>query len=197
MPETKQTSSSLPLNQNASSIYYIHPSDSNSAQLVSFKFNGQGFTSWKKAMLLTLSAKNKIGFVNGVFKKPVDETTTDNKAWERCNDLVCSWILFNLDESIVDSVLFKRTTRGIWTDLVKTYGYTLLTQIYLLERNLADISQGNQSVSEFFTGIKSVWDAIDERQYVDDAVTSKGYRSIYDVLLRRKAQGDFPNEHSD
>ncbi|CAO2822331.1 unnamed protein product [Amaranthus hypochondriacus] len=154
--------SNLPLNQNPTSIYYIHPSDANSAQLVSFKFNGEGFTSWKRSMLLTLSAKNKAGFVDGTFVKPGDEYSAEYKAWERCNDLVCSWLLFNLDESIASSVMFLRSAKDVWSDLEERFGYTSLAQIYSLEQKLADINQGNQTVSEFFTSIKSIWDAIDE-----------------------------------
>lgn len=159
--QSSQTSI-LPLNQNPTSIYYIHPSDASSVQLVSFKFNGAGYTSWKRSMLLTLSAKNKVGFVNGTYTKPIDEFSAEYKAWERCNDLVCSWILFNLDESIASSVMFLRSAKEIWSDLEERFGYTSLAQVYALEQKLADITQGNQSISEFFTSIKSIWDAIDE-----------------------------------
>lgn len=82
-----------------------------SAQLVSLKFNGEGFTSWKRSMLLTLSAKNKIGFVNGMYKQLVDERSDEFKAWSRCNDLICS---FNLDETIAWSVMFKKWARYVY-----------------------------------------------------------------------------------
>ncbi|XP_056692751.1 uncharacterized protein [Spinacia oleracea] len=152
----------LPPNQDPTSIYYIHPSDANSAQLVSFKFNGEeGFTSWKRSMLLALSAKNKIGFVDGSYMKP-DAGTVECKAWERCNDLVCSLILGNLNEVIAKSVMFLKSARDIWLDLEDRFGFASLAQIYSLEQKLAEIAQGNKSVSEFFTEIKSIWDAIEE-----------------------------------
>lgn len=59
-------------------------------------------------MMLSLSAKNKLGFVDGSIIKP-DAGSLDFKAWERCNDLVCSWLLCNLDESLSRSVLFFKT----------------------------------------------------------------------------------------
>ena len=40
-----------------SSIFYIHPSDSSTSQIVSVKFNGTGFTNWQRSMLLSLSVK--------------------------------------------------------------------------------------------------------------------------------------------
>lgn len=66
-------------NQDVNSVYYIHPSDANSTQLVSVKFNGVGYTNWKRAMMLCLSAKNKLGFVTGTIPKPV-ATSPDAKA---------------------------------------------------------------------------------------------------------------------
>ena len=86
-------------NQDPSSVYFIHPSDSNTSQLVSVKFNGSGFNNWKRSMILSLSAKNKIGFVDGSIEKP-EPTSNEFKAWERCNDLVCSWLIFNLEDVI-------------------------------------------------------------------------------------------------
>ncbi|XP_056689676.1 uncharacterized protein [Spinacia oleracea] len=156
-----QRRSTLPPNQDPASIYYIHPSDANSVQLISFKFNGEGYTSWKRSMLLALSAKNKIGFVDGSIEKP-DPGTIECKAWERCNDLVCSLILCNLDEVISKSVMFLKSARAVWTDLEERFGFASMAQVYSLEQKLSEITQGNKSVSEFFTEIKSIWDAIEE-----------------------------------
>lgn len=106
----------LPPNQDPASIYYIHPSDVNFVQLVSFKFNGEDFTSWKRWILLALSAKNKIWFVDESISKP-DLRTAECKAWERCNDLACSLILGNLSEIISKSVMFLKSSRDVWLDL--------------------------------------------------------------------------------
>ncbi|XP_021855858.2 uncharacterized protein [Spinacia oleracea] len=156
-----QRRSALPPNQDPASIFYIHPSDANSVQLISFKFNGEGYTSWKRSMLLALSAKNKIGFVDGSIEKP-DPGTLECKAWDRCNDLVCSLILCNLDEIISKSVMFLKSARAIWIDLEERFVFASMAQIYSLEQKLSEISQGNKTVSEFFTEIKSIWDAIEE-----------------------------------
>lgn len=104
----------LPPNQDPTSAYFIHPSDANSTQLdsVKFKFNGNGFRNWKRSMILSLSAKNKLGFVDESIEKP-DVTSVEHKAWERCNDLVSSWIIFNLEDVIAKSVLFLKTAKDI------------------------------------------------------------------------------------
>lgn len=42
----------------------------NTSQLVSIKFNGIGYANWKRIMLLSLSAKNKLAFIDGYAIKP-------------------------------------------------------------------------------------------------------------------------------
>lgn len=96
---------------------------------------------------------------NGSFVKPLNNPV-DLKAWDRCNDLVCSWILYNLDDTICKSVLFFKTAREIWCDLEDRFGYTSMTQVYSLEQQLSELNQGSKTVSDFFTEIKTLWDAV-------------------------------------
>lgn len=155
------TTSQLQGNQDPSSVYYIHPSDASSNQLVSVKFSGSGFHNWKRSMILILSAKNKLGFVDGTIKIP-ELTSVDYKYWERCNNLVISWLIANLDETIAKSVLFMQTAREIWQDLDDRFGYTSMAQVYSLEQQLLEINQGHDNISEFFTKIKTIWDGLND-----------------------------------
>ncbi|XP_074355750.1 uncharacterized protein LOC141695402 [Apium graveolens] len=132
-------------NHDPSSVYYIHPSDASSTQLVSVKFDGNGFNNWKRSMLLVLSVKNKIGFVDGTIEIP-EKTSPEYKFWARCNDLVISWLIFNLDVTIAKSVLFLQTVREIWYDLEERYGYASMTEVYSLEQKLSEIVQGSQNI---------------------------------------------------
>ncbi|XP_021837057.2 uncharacterized protein [Spinacia oleracea] len=136
----------LPPNQDPASIYYIHPSDANSVQLVSFKFNGEGFTGWKKSMLLALSAKNKLGFFDGSICKP-DAGTVECRSWERCNNLVCSLILGNLSEIIAKSVMFLKSAREVWCNLEERFGLASMAQVYSLEQKLVELIQGEKFLS--------------------------------------------------
>ncbi|XP_074322741.1 uncharacterized protein LOC141703761 [Apium graveolens] len=151
----------LPPNKDPTRVYFIHPSDSNTTQLVSVKFNDTGFNNWKCSMMLSLLAKIKIDFVDGIISKP-EPTTVEYKAWERCNDLVCAWLLFNMDDVIAKSVMFLKSAREIWIELEERFGYTSMTQVYSLEQQLAELSQGSNNISEFFTKIKMIWDAVND-----------------------------------
>lgn len=112
-------------------------------------------------MILTLSAKNKLPFVTGDLPKPA-KNSSDLKAWERCNALVCSQLIFNLDDAIAKSVLFLTSAAAIWKNLEERFGYSSMTQVYSLEQKLSEISQGNNSVTEFYTNIKTIWDVLND-----------------------------------
>ncbi|GJT23280.1 retrovirus-related pol polyprotein from transposon TNT 1-94 [Tanacetum coccineum] len=67
---------------------------------------------------LGLSTKRKLGFIKGT----VPRSTTDAKLaeqWETCNNMVISWIMSSLCESIAKSVMFVGTAYEIWQQLEK------------------------------------------------------------------------------
>ncbi|RVW41779.1 hypothetical protein CK203_107217 [Vitis vinifera] len=54
--------------------------------LISKSLNGDNYLAWKRAMILALNSKNKLGFVNGSIKAPLEETDLKGYAtWSRCN----------------------------------------------------------------------------------------------------------------
>nr|XP_017233396.1 PREDICTED: uncharacterized protein LOC108207464 [Daucus carota subsp. sativus] len=144
-----------------SSVYFIHSSDHSTSQIVSVKFNGTGFANWKRSMLLSLSVKNKLGFVDGSVTKPA-ANSPDAKAWERCNDMICAWLLSNLDETIAQSVLYFKNAAEIWSDLEERFGSPSLAQMYAIEQQLTDLNQGSKTVSQFFTEMRTLWDALSD-----------------------------------
>lgn len=138
--------SSLSPNQDPSSIYYIHPSDTNINQIVTIKFNGIGYNDWKRSMLIMLSIKNKLRFVDDQFDIPATDSIEYN-AWERCNNLVLSWLHDNLDNIIKKCIMYFSTTSEVWKDLEECFGQSSMTQVFSLEQQMADLSQGSMTVS--------------------------------------------------
>lgn len=56
----------------------------------------------RSSMLGALKSRNKLGFVDNTFPKPKEDETKICK-WERVNDVVCSWLLGLIYESIYAS----------------------------------------------------------------------------------------------
>ncbi|KAH0746502.1 hypothetical protein KY290_008210 [Solanum tuberosum] len=86
-----------------SSALYVHHSDSPGMMLVPAQFDGTGYRSWRKGVMRALSVKNKLGFIDGSCERP-NANSPQLRQWQRCDDMVTSWILNSLIKEISDSV---------------------------------------------------------------------------------------------
>lgn len=68
------------------SMYFLHPSET-SQKLVNEVFTGSSYSDWKRTMIIALSTRNKMCFVNGTLVKP-HVASPKFKAWERVNNVV-------------------------------------------------------------------------------------------------------------
>ncbi|XP_009797574.1 uncharacterized protein [Nicotiana sylvestris] len=113
-----------------------------------------------RSILITLSAKNKLGFIDGSCPTPAPNSP-DLKTWNRCNDMVTSWLLNSLTKNIVDSVLYSKTSKDLWTDLEHRFGQPDSAKLYHLQKELADSVQGSDDIAGYFTKLKYLWDELD------------------------------------
>lgn len=113
---------------------HLSNSDSPGMKLVSEPFDGTGFSNWKCYMSISLSARNKLGFVDGFLPKPYSTSPTF-KSWSRCNDMVISWLLGALSKPIVRSVIYSNLASQMWTELNERYGVSNGTHLFGLHKN--------------------------------------------------------------
>jgi len=52
----------------------------------------ENYVTWSRAMCRALRANNKLGFISGIIARPASEKDPLFEMWERCNDMVVSWI---------------------------------------------------------------------------------------------------------
>ena len=154
-------SRTLDLTTDPSTIFYIHPSDTTAQSFVSEKFEGQNFITWKSSMIIGLSTKNKMCFVDGSSHKP-SPTAPTYQAWIRCNDMIRGWILKSLSPIIAKSVFFFKTAQEMWQNLEERYGHTSSTQLFAIQEEIANIQQDNDDIAVFYAKIKVLWDELDE-----------------------------------
>ncbi|XP_019255454.1 PREDICTED: uncharacterized protein LOC109234064 [Nicotiana attenuata] len=138
---------------------YIHPLDSPGTYLVSPPFDGTGFVAWRKSMLVSLSAKNKLALIDGRQPKPPDNSPYYSY-WERCNDMVVAWITNSLSRDIATSVLGYDTAKEIWLDLNEIFGQSNGSKFIQIQREIGTISQGTSDIASYFTKFRSLWDEL-------------------------------------
>jgi len=85
--------------------------------------------TWKKSMEIALIAKNKLGFVLGTCTAPAANTSLFEQ-WNRCDKMVISWLLHNVEKTISDSILFSSSSRQIWIDLQQQFGQSNGTKFF-------------------------------------------------------------------
>ncbi|XP_063947404.1 uncharacterized protein LOC135152006 [Daucus carota subsp. sativus] len=150
----------MELTQDTNSVYYLHPSYNTGMKLVTTPFNGSSYANWKRSMVIGLTAKNKMCFIDGSLLKP-DLLDNSYKSWCRCNSMIIVWLITALEPPIAASILYVDTARDIWIDLEERFGQVSSAQIYALEQEISQVSQENISLSDYYTQLKKVWDEID------------------------------------
>ncbi|XP_009631446.1 uncharacterized protein [Nicotiana tomentosiformis] len=124
---TTITNAPAPAVTNASGVidfthpYYFHPSDYPGMNLVSSAFDGNRYRDWRRAVIIALSAKNKLEFIDGTMVVPKADSGIQ-QAWARCNDMVLSWLLNSLSKEIAESVLYSQSANDLWSDLKDRFG---------------------------------------------------------------------------
>jgi len=136
---------------------YLHHSDNPNCNLTSELLTGNNYAQWKRSCKVSLSAKNKMSFITGGFPKPSNDSP-HLSLWERCNSMVISWLLHSVNKDIASSIIYTPTTEQTWQDLSKRFSFGQGTKIYQLQKEIYNLSQGNLSVSAYFTKCKQLWD---------------------------------------
>ena len=86
-------------------------------------------------MLKILSAKDKLGFVDGSIVEP-DDIDNFNK-WKRADDLVQSWIHHCVMPEIKFSILYLSTARDVWLDLKERFSQTSAPKLFQLKQSIS------------------------------------------------------------
>ncbi|XP_070009494.1 uncharacterized protein [Nicotiana sylvestris] len=98
MPETTiistgdTSNAAKPVSYDVNHPYHLNNFDSPGMTLVNTVFDGIGYPGWRRSILLSLSAKKKLGFINGACQSP-DLKSPEHEQWSCVNDIVISSIL--------------------------------------------------------------------------------------------------------
>ncbi|XP_055824327.1 uncharacterized protein LOC129892807 [Solanum dulcamara] len=163
MPETteiKSDSGEKGIIYENNHAYYLSNSDSPGMTLVNSVFDGRGYPGWRRSILLSLSAKRKLGFINGTCKVP-DLRSADFEQWNCVNDMIICWISNALSKDIADSVMSSKTAKELWDSLEQRFGKSNGAKLYHLQKELSGLVQGNSDIAGYFTKVKRLWDELD------------------------------------
>ncbi|XP_075087534.1 uncharacterized protein LOC107770778 [Nicotiana tabacum] len=132
------SSTSVTTGSNANTVepshqLYLYPTDNPGTVIVVDRFNGMGYGSWHRGMLIVLSCKNKLGIINETISKP-NSTSPLFEAWCRCNDMAIAWILNSLEAQIRESVMYTESAAKLWKNIEKHYVQPNGSKVYQIRK---------------------------------------------------------------
>nr|KAJ0190415.1 hypothetical protein LSAT_V11C800399240 [Lactuca sativa] len=188
----------------SSNPLFLASSDNLGTVLVSKVFDGTGFASWKRSMTFALSAKNKLGSVNGTIEKPA-ENSNQFEIWNRVNSMCYEQAngaliyqiqkkLFSITQGSEDFSSYFTKMKKIWDELnmiqdvsLCTCGSTAKIKKYVEEQRLIQLLMGlNESYKSICSQILMMnpLPSIDTRQgstvqnVIDSSTPGGGYGDL-------------------
>ncbi|XP_022861556.1 uncharacterized protein LOC111381942 [Olea europaea var. sylvestris] len=140
--------------------YRLDHGDNPSISFVPELLTVDNYTTWSRAMRRALRAKNKLGFISGAITKPTSSDDPLFEAWERCNDLVTSWVQNSISPSIKSSIALVDDAAELWDELKERFTQQNGPRIFQLKKALASLQQEQDSVSVYYGKLKSIWDEL-------------------------------------
>ncbi|XP_031266936.1 uncharacterized protein LOC116125342 [Pistacia vera] len=140
--------------------FRIETGDNPAATLVSELLTADNYVSWSRAISRAFRAKNKLAFINGTLPKPTDLSDPLFEAWERCNDLVVSWLQNSVSPSVKSSLALVDDSRVLWLELRDCFTHQNGPRSFQLKHDLASLSQNQDNVNTYFGHLKTLWDEL-------------------------------------
>ncbi|XP_071714962.1 uncharacterized protein [Rutidosis leptorrhynchoides] len=140
---------------------YLHANDTTGTPIIAIKLKGtENYNIWSRSMLLALSTKNKLGFINGTVKRSTTDEVLGSQ-WDRCNSVVLSWILGSVSEDLYSGQIFSTNTTQVWIELKETYDKIDTSIIYNFHYQINTLKQGDNTLSEYYHKLNTLWKQYD------------------------------------
>ncbi|KAL2231012.1 UNVERIFIED_CONTAM: Copia protein [Sesamum indicum] len=101
----------------------------------------------------------KVDFIDGTVVPP-PSNTNEFKKWNRIDSMVTTWILNCMTKELAESFMYVGSSRELWIELEARYGESNSPLIYQLQREIGQVTQGNLSITEYYTKLKRLWDEL-------------------------------------
>ncbi|XP_060200605.1 uncharacterized protein LOC132628866 [Lycium barbarum] len=170
--------------------YHLTSSDAPGTNLINTTFDGRGVPGRRRSILIALSAKKKLGFINGSCKSP-DMDSPEFLQWSCYNDMVTAWLLNSLSKEIADSVMYLTSAKEIWDSLQQRFGKSDGTKLYHLQKELSVKEKLAKSVQDqrlihFLMGLNDVYTQARESILMINPLPSMNI--VYSLLLQDESQ---------
>ena len=142
---------------------FLHHAENPSLVLVTQPLIGdENYAAWARAVRKALLTKNKLGFIDGTLtlSSPLVSTPSNVQAWIRCDNMVGTWLTNSVSPKLQSSIIYEDTALEIWNDLKNCFAQTNGPRVFNLQKDIAELHQGELSITDFLTQLKVFWDQL-------------------------------------
>jgi hypothetical protein len=160
--ESLATKMSQVLTQNQDGI----PATTNehSAAQISIKLDGTNYPLWSQVVEMYISAKDKLGYINGDIPQP-GSTDPTFRRWRTENAIVKGWLINSMDQNLVSNFIRFSTAKQVWDSIAITYfDGSDTSQVYSLKRQVNNMKQAEGSIESYYNNLQGLWREIDFRR---------------------------------
>lgn len=118
----------------------------------------ENYSTWSRAVLISLDAKTKLGFIDGSIPKPYSVDHPCYIAWCKCNSIVSTWLFNLVSKDLQQSIVYFKTAREVWLDLQYRYGQGNGPKVFELRKGISYFTQEDLGINAYYTKFKGLWD---------------------------------------
>jgi len=165
--ENSSTLAASVVSTNATGNYYPTP---NLAHLLPVKLTSTNFLLWKTQFLPMICGCGLNHYIDGSEPAPPrvldgDKPNPAYKVWVRQDQLVLSWIVASVSESILPQLVGAETARAAWDKLVAAYAGGSKPLIRELKAQLHNLRRDNATIESYVQGAKVIADKLAALQH--------------------------------
>ena len=139
----------------------LHSLDHPGAQIVNIKLTGFNFQKWSRSLKIALKTKGKLGFIDGTCTRPGQDNHKLIQ-WIKCDSMVVSWLLNSMMLDLLEAFLYVNSAQELWDELIERFGESNGPLLYHLEKEIAYLYQGGDSVAVYYTKLKRLCDELSD-----------------------------------
>ncbi|XP_057972699.1 uncharacterized protein LOC131160836 [Malania oleifera] len=143
-----------------SNPYFISTNDHSRALLITQVLDSSNYHPWTRSMKRASRIKNKLGFIDGSIREPIEPDSPLMDHWPRCNDIVITWLQNSMSADIKCSTLYVKMTHQLWVELEHRLAQQNAPRIYEIKQGIATMMQQQDSVSCYFSKLKTLLDEL-------------------------------------
>lgn len=132
--------------------------------VIKVKLNSNNYPLWCNLMKRALLGRGMSAHITGISPIPLPTDPAYPK-WEQEDQLVFTWLIDNIEDSLVSNASRYPTAKGLWDGLAITYGSgSDNIQVFDFHRQANSIRQGDQPLDECWRKLQDLWMLIDIKE---------------------------------